>query len=58
MNKCHKGLFFILQMKSFGPQKLKFHAGVKKCHFGKFSRKRLIGWIGHALLVQPSISPH
>ena len=24
----------------------------------QFSRKRLIGWIGHALLVQPSISAH
>ena len=40
------------------PKKFKFHAWVKKCHFGNFTRNRLIGWIGHALLVQPSISAH
>ena len=36
-------------------QKIKFHAWVKKCHFGNFTRNRPIGWIGHALLVQPSM---
>ena len=45
-------------MKSFGPKKIKFHAWVKKCHFGNFTRNRLIGWIGHALLVQPSKTAH
>ena len=29
-----------LQMKSFGPKKFKFHAWVKKCHFGNFSEIR------------------
>ena len=33
----------------------KFHTRVKKCHFGNFPE---IGWNGHALLVQPSISAH
>jgi hypothetical protein len=26
-----------LQKKTFGPKKLKFHAWIKKCHFGNFS---------------------
>ena len=48
-----------LHMKSFGPKKFKFHAWIKKCYFGNFTRNWLIGWIGHALLVQqPSISAH
>ena len=33
----------------------KFHAWFKKCHFGNVSE---IGWIGHALLVQPSKPAH
>ena len=36
----------------------KFHAWIKKCHFGNFIRNRPIGWIWPALLVQPSISAH
>ena len=39
-------------------KKFKFHAWVKKCHFGNFTRKWLNGWIGHALLVQPSKTAH
>ena len=39
-------------------KKFKFHAWVKKCHFGNFTKKWLIGWIGHALLVQPSETAH
>ena len=39
-------------------KKFKFHAWVKKCHFGNFTKKWLIGWIGHALLVQPSKTAH
>ena len=35
-------------------KKFKFHAWVKKCNFVNFCRNRLIGWIGHALLVQPT----
>jgi hypothetical protein len=34
------------------------HAWVKKCHFGNFTRNQLIGWIGHALLVQPCKTAH
>ena len=35
--KSLNGTFLALQIKSFGPKKLKIHAGVKKCHFGNFS---------------------
>jgi hypothetical protein len=45
-------------MKSVCLKKFKFHAWVKKCHFGNFTRNWLIGWIGHALLVQPSKTVH
>jgi hypothetical protein len=36
--------FTALQMKAFGQKKIKFHAGVKKCHFGNFSE-----WAGTAV---------
>ena len=36
--------FLALQIKAFGPKKFKFHAGVKKCHFGNFSE-----WAGMAV---------
>ena len=59
MNKFHKELFFATSNKVIWPKFFfKFHAWVKKCHFGNFTRNRPIGWIGHALLVQPSISAH
>ena len=45
INKAQKGLFLNTSW-------------VKKCHFGNFTRDWLIGWIGHALLVQPSITAH
>ena len=32
--KSQNGTFIALQMKAFGPKIFKFHAGVKKCHFG------------------------
>ena len=54
--KFKRTILLTLQMKSFGPKKFRFHAWVKKCHFGNFTRNRPIGWIGQALLVQPSIS--
>ena len=34
------GTFLALQTKAFGPKKkIKFHAGVKQCHFGTFSER-------------------
>jgi hypothetical protein len=39
-------------MKSFGSKKIKFHAWVKS------AKNRLIGWIGHTLLMQPSKIAH
>ena len=54
--KSLNGTLIELQMKTLCPPKIKFHAWVKKCHFGNFTRNRQIGWIGHALLGQPSIS--
>ena len=36
-------------MKSFGQKKIKFHARIKKCHFGIFSDRAL---------VRPSRIPH
>ena len=35
--KSLNGTFLTLQIKSFGPQKIWFHAWAKKCHFGNFS---------------------
>ena len=37
--KSQNGTFLALQIKAFGPKKYKFHAGVKKCHFGNFSER-------------------
>ena len=39
------GTFLALQIKAFGPNN--FHAGIKKCHFGKFSK-----WAGMAVPCQ------
>ena len=50
--KVSKDYAWTLQMKSFGPQKCKFHA------FWQFFRNRLIDWIGHVLLVQHSKTTH
>ena len=57
MNKVHKGLFINTSNEVIWPKKFKFHSLVKKCHFGNFTRNWPISWIGHALLIQPSISP-
>ena len=38
-------------MKSFGQKNFKFHAGVKKCHFGNFSE-----WAGMACPVSPALN--
>ena len=35
--KSLNGTFSALQINSFGPKKIDFHAWVKKCHFGSFS---------------------
>ena len=53
--KSQNGTFLGLHL---AQKKFEFLAWVKKCHFGNFTRNRPIGWIGHALLVQPSISVH
>ena len=50
--KVSKDYAWTLQMKSFGPQKCKFHA------FWQFFRNQLIDWIGHVLLVQHSKTTH
>ena len=36
--KSQNGTFLALQIKAFSPKKIKFHAWVKKCHFGNFTR--------------------
>ena len=43
------------QRRHFAPKNFKFHAVVKKCHFGNFFMK---GWDDRALLVQPSKINH
>ena len=59
MNKFHQEIFFTTSNEVIWPKKkFRFHAWVKKCHFGNFTRNWLIGWIGHALLVQPSKTTH
>ena len=35
--KSKNGTFIALEIKSFGPKKIKYHPRVKKCHFGNFS---------------------
>ena len=35
--KSLNGTFLVLQIKAFRPKNFKFHAEVKKCHFGNFS---------------------
>jgi hypothetical protein len=35
--KSLNGTFTVHQKKTVGPKFFKFHAGVKKCHFGNFS---------------------
>ena len=42
--KSLNGTFIALQFKAFGPTTFKFHAGVKKCHFGNF-----LEWAGMAV---------
>ena len=42
--KSLNGTFLALQIKAFGPNNFRFHAGVKKCHFGNFSE-----WAGMAV---------
>ena len=45
--RTEPGTFIALQMKAFDPKKFKFHAGVKKCHFGNF-----LEWAGMAVPCQ------
>jgi hypothetical protein len=47
-----------LQMKSFDPKNFQISCMGSKVPFWQFFRNQLISWIGHALLVQPSISAH
>jgi hypothetical protein len=58
MNKFHERIFFASSKKVIWLKKI-FNCmhGLKSAILAIF-RNWLIGWIGHALLVQPSISAH
>jgi hypothetical protein len=57
MDKSHKGLFFTISNEVIWLQESQISC-IGQISFWQFFRNRLIGWIGHALLVQPSISAH
>ena len=61
MNKVRKGLFLNISNEVIWSQKIQIPLMGKKVPFWQFLKNRLIGWIGwigHALLVQPSKTAH
>jgi hypothetical protein len=56
MNKVHQGLFYTTSNEVIWPSKKSNFMHGLKVPFWQFFRNWLIGWIGHALVVQPSIS--